>query len=234
MSRGARIRLLLLRAAIDVVFAGLMRREFIGLENIPRHGPCLLVFNHLSNFDPVLIFVLMRRVGRTDAAGLVAAEYRRNLVHRLAIEVANGRWLRRGRRDRAALAAGLELLSDGWLLGIAPEGGRSRAGGLRRALPGAAFLASRADAPIVPLALVGTAGIGQSWRRLRRPTVTLTAGVPFRLPPGDDGLDRRERLRRSTDLIMGRLAAMLPHEYRGVYASTAEPAASPPQPTRVT
>ena len=64
----------LLRRILDLLFAGLSSRRVTGLDNIPSDGGCLLVFNHLSNFDPPLIFTLLRR---SDVTGLVAANYRR-------------------------------------------------------------------------------------------------------------------------------------------------------------
>ena len=63
-------RIALLRDIINFLFAVLTHRAVYGQENIPGAGACLLVFNHLSNFDPPLIYTLLRR---TDALGLVAA-----------------------------------------------------------------------------------------------------------------------------------------------------------------
>src|SRR5690606_36913656 len=100
----------------------------------------------------------------------------------------------------------------------APEGRESHTGALERAKEGAAFLAQQTQAPVLPVAVTGTAWrvVLPAWRRLRRPCVTLTFGRPFCLDPG---LPRRE----AADEIMRRIAALLPPEYRGVYAD-AEPA----------
>src|SRR5436309_11644833 len=86
-------RIALLRDIINFLFAVLTHRAVYGQENIPGAGACLLVFNHLSNFDPPLIYTLLRR---TDALGLVAANYRERALHRIFIEAAGGTWLRRG------------------------------------------------------------------------------------------------------------------------------------------
>jgi 1-acyl-sn-glycerol-3-phosphate acyltransferase len=67
------VRIVLLRAVVNFLFERLTQRQVSGLENIPARGPCVLIFNQLSNFDTPLIFTLMRR---TDATGLVAANYR--------------------------------------------------------------------------------------------------------------------------------------------------------------
>jgi len=82
---------------------------------------------------------------------------------------------------------------------------------------GVAYLADKAGAPVIPAAIAGTDQIFQAWGKLRRPKVVLRFGEPFRLPP----LDRKNRaaqLQENTDAIMLRIAAMLPEEYRGVYA----------------
>ncbi|HTN81716.1 MAG TPA: maleylpyruvate isomerase family mycothiol-dependent enzyme [Acidimicrobiales bacterium] len=96
---------------------------------------------------------------------------------------------------------------------IAPEGRESRTGALETGQGGAAFLAQRANVSIVPVALTGTAwnSILPAWRRLKRPCVTLTFGQPYQLPGGL----RREA---AIEIVMRRIAALLPAQYQGVYA----------------
>jgi 1-acyl-sn-glycerol-3-phosphate acyltransferase len=122
----------------------------------------------------------------------------------------------RGEPDRATLKSLLAVLAGGQALLIAPEGRESHTGQLEAAKGGPAFLAQQAGVPalvIVPVAITGTAWkhVLPAWRRLRRPCVTLTFGEPYTLPPG---LNRRQ----ATDAMMRRLAALLPPDYRGVYA----------------
>jgi 1-acyl-sn-glycerol-3-phosphate acyltransferase len=203
-----------LRHTLAFGYRAIARLEVEGHAHVPRAGGCLLVFNHLSNFDPHLIFSLMPR---RDAAGLVAAEYRRRPATRWLLERAGAIWLDRGRPDRQALAAALARLRAGWLVGLAPEGGRSRTGALRHGRHGAAFLAGHAGVPILPVAVTGTERIAAALPRLRRVPVRVRFGAPFRLP-ACDGVPRRERLEAHTDTIMHQIAALLPSAYRGVYA----------------
>ncbi len=93
LRKSFRWKVMLLRAILNFLFAVLTRRRVYGLENIPAAGPCLLVFNHLSNFDPPLLFTLIRR---TDGVGLVADNYRRHPFYRFVVEMAGGMWIRRG------------------------------------------------------------------------------------------------------------------------------------------
>jgi 3-oxoacyl-[acyl-carrier protein] reductase len=78
----------ILRAAVSALLGRLARREISGLDNIPRRGPCLVVFNQMSLFDTPLISVL---VPRRDVTGLVARDYRRNPFYRVLIEYGGGR-----------------------------------------------------------------------------------------------------------------------------------------------
>jgi 1-acyl-sn-glycerol-3-phosphate acyltransferase len=82
---------------------------------------------------------------------------------------------------------------------------------------GLAYLATRTGAWVVPAGIVGTPDILPALRQLRRATVTITLGQPFKLESGEGKLSR-ERLQELTDEAMRRLAAVLPAHMRGVYA----------------
>lgn len=207
--------IMLMRTTLNMLYGLLTRREVCGLENIPSEGACLLVFNHLSNFDAHLLFCL---VDRRDLTGLFAADYRAHPFFRFMVEAPGGLWLRRGEGDRRTLRTALDLLERGWLVGIAPEGRRSSTAALNEAGRGAAFLASRADVPILPIGIAGTEDIAAGIKRLRRVTVTVRVGAPFRLPSRQRG-SSKQHLQACTDLIMCRIAALLPIAYRGVYAA---------------
>jgi 1-acyl-sn-glycerol-3-phosphate acyltransferase len=186
----------------------------VGRENIPRRGPCLFIFNQVSNFDTPLLSTLFRR---TDATGLVAADYRARLFERLMVEAGGGTWIRRGASDRQALQTALDCLASGWIVGISPEGRRSPTGALIRAQPGAAFLAARAQVPILPIAITNTKQLAAALKRGRRIAIGIRIGEPFDLPPLT-GLAQKQRLQSHSAMMMARLAALLPPEYRGVYA----------------
>lgn len=204
----------LVRRVVASLMRVLTRQSVSGAENIPRRGPCLIVFNQTSIFDTPLVNVL---VPRRDVTGLVAWDYRKNPFYRVMVEAGGGLWIRRSSPDRSALRAALEALQRGWVVEISPEGRRSPTGGLVRAKPGPAFLATRTGVPVVPVAFTGTGAIAPSLRRLRRARVAICVGEPFRMDPVD-GPCRRQRLREAADLIMCRLAALLPRAQRGVYA----------------
>jgi len=214
--RLARFRVRALRVTVNALFALLTRPTYRGLENIPASGPCLLVFNHVSNLDPPLIF---GQIKRHDLTALVASEYRANGFYRRAIEWAGGSWIRRGASDRAALRFAVNAMQQGWIVGIAPEGGRSKSGQLRDGKPGPSFLAIHAGAPLLPVGLTGTGSITASLKRLRRAPISVTFGPLFTLPAQQAG-SHKQHLQECTTEIMCQLAALLPADARGVYADS--------------
>jgi len=204
----------LLRSIVRFLFALLSRLEVHGLENIPISGGAILAANHLGRLDAALIFILVKR---TDVTGLVADKYKKYPFFRWLVEAVKGIWLNRESADLGALREASEYLEQGGLLGIAPEGTRSRTGALMRAKTGVAYLAERAGASIVPIAITGTEKAFHELYRLRRPLLVVRFGVPFTLPPLERG-NRSAGLQRNTDEIMCQIAAMLPEAYRGAYA----------------
>ena len=198
-----------LAAAVRLAARTLFRFTVTGRENVPPAGAALLTMNHLGGADPILVIAFAPRpiaaAGKVEillwpVLGWVTRQY--GMIP-----------LRRGEADREALQRLLAELSHGQALLIAPEGRESLTGALEPGHGGPAFLAQHAQVPIVPIALTGTAWnrVLPAWRRLRRPCVTLTFGAAYRLP---DGIKRAA----ASDLIMQRIAELLPPEYRGVYA----------------
>jgi len=188
------------------------RLETTGLENIPAKPPYLLVTNHLSALDlPVLLSVLPHTI-----RPFAASKHKSNPLFGPLLESADTIWVRRGEVDRQALREALAVLERGEVLGMAPEGTRAdESHALQKAKAGAAYIATRADVPIVPVGIAGTEKVKHNFPRLRRTAVRVTFGEAFRLP--ETGHVRSEKLHEYTDLIMYRIAELLPPKYRGVY-----------------
>lgn len=193
----------------------LLRLTVRGVENVPRTGALLVTMNHLGGADPVLVIGYLPRplvaVGKAEILGWPVIGPAARAYGMLPV--------RRGEPDRATLKRMLAVLAAGQALLIAPEGRESLTGQLEAAKSGPAFLALQSRAPVLPVAITGTAW-GQvlpAWRRWRRPCVTLTFGVPYNLAPG---LPRQA----AADEIMRRLAVLLPPAYRGVYGALADTA----------
>ena len=204
----------LIRSIIRLLFRLLSRLDVLGLENIPPTGPGILAANHLGRLDSPLIFSLVERANITS---LVADKYQNNFLLRPLVNAVHGIWINREQADFHALRRALEYIEGGGMLGIAPEGTRSRTGALMPAKTGVAYLAGRADVQVVPAGIWGTETAMAQLYRLRRPLIHIRFGKPFRLPPLEHG-DRSAGLQKNTDEIMCQIAALLPPAYRGVYA----------------
>lgn len=197
-----------------ILFFLLTRLRVNGRDHLPRDGGYIAAANHLSVIEVPLTYCL---INRHDVTGLVAKKHRKNALFRLLINLLDGIWLSREEIDTRALRAARDHLRGGGVLGIAPEGTRSKTGALIEAKTGVAFLADQAKVPIIPVAVAGTWQITTELLTLKRPVIQVNFGKPFTLPP----VDRKTRdhdLKRNTDEIMCQLAALLPAENRGVYA----------------
>jgi len=205
----------MLHVALRIYVRLLCRVSVQGRQHIPARGPFLAVSNHLSSVDPPLIVGLTP--ARRKLIGMAASDHRQDFFIGWLMDRAGVVWVRRGEPDRRALRQALDVLAAGRPFGVAPEGTRSRTGALIEGKTGAAFLALKARAPILPIAVAGTEKVFPSLKRLRRASVQVRFAPAFQLPPQGDRL-RSEHIGYCTDLIMTRLASLLPETYRGVYA----------------
>ena len=205
---------LLMRGVTKLLTLVTMRATITGLENFPEHGPAVIVFNHLGDADAVLMMAALP-YRKADALGKIELN-----DHWLVGPLFRGYgiiWVHRGRPDRRAIRAALDGLAEGRMIVLAPEGRQTLIGGLEEGNAGAAFLALKSGAPIVPVALTGTENrnIFGHLRRWKRAPVTLSVGKPYVLSPAG-----REALREGTRQIMQSLADLLPEAYRGKYKSS--------------
>lgn len=180
------------------------RARVSGLENFPADGACIIATNHLTAWDTPLIFSIVPRKWRVVV--LAAEKWRKVLPIRWLFDGVGCVWVRRGEVDRQALSEVIAHLRNGRVVGMAPEGTRSKTGALQKARNGVAWLARASGAPVVPVALWGVEDI----RIARRAEAQVRVGAPLRVTREDD-------LDAATTRIMGEIAAMLPEKYRGVY-----------------
>jgi 1-acyl-sn-glycerol-3-phosphate acyltransferase len=188
------------------------KRTVEGLENFPGTGPALMVVNHLGDTDtPLLVGSIPASL---DALGKVEL-YDFPVLGKL-MDWYGMIWLHRGQADRRAIRAALDGFAEGRIVVIAPEGRYSLVGGLEEGQQGAAYLAFKADVPVIPVGMIGTenAHVYGHIKRLRRAPVTIRIGKAFRL---SQQADRQETLREGTRQIMESLARLLPESYRGAY-----------------
>jgi 1-acyl-sn-glycerol-3-phosphate acyltransferase len=193
------------------------RVKVIGFERLPAQGGYIAASNHVGRLDPALAYYFLNR---KDVTLLVAEKYHKYALVRWLVRVLDGVWVDRFGADFKALRQVMRRLEAGGVLVVAPEGTRSRTGALIQARPGSSYLAARAGVPVVPVGITGTEDqvvLGRL-RRLRRLDITVRVGQPFLLPPLD-AKNREQALQGHTDEIMCQIAALLPPDYRGVYAN---------------
>jgi 1-acyl-sn-glycerol-3-phosphate acyltransferase len=187
------------------------RYRVTGLERVPQAGPLLIVANHLSFYDPLLLgLILQRRVWFFTKAEI----FRWPLIG-WACKITGQIPVHRGESDRMALEKALAYLQEGKALMLFPEGTVERKEQMIPARAGVAMLAVRSGATVLPIAHTGTRRILRSLRHWW-PRVNITIGEPFVAMLSAD-VPRKAGLQYITDDIMHRIAAMLPAENRGVY-----------------
>jgi 1-acyl-sn-glycerol-3-phosphate acyltransferase len=216
MSRQKRIAYAVVRSLLRLALLLLTRACVRGLEHLPRTGAGIVVSNHVAAADPVVLIAVLPR----PIALMSKAENARGVL-KLLMSLVGAFTVRRGAADRRALQVAERVLEQGRLLCMFPEGTRSASGVLGSAHGGAALLALKSAAPIIPVAITGTPRIFlRHFPWLGRPRVTVTVGAPFdvRAPAGTAQRDDRERI---TGEIMMRIAALLPPELRGAHADGA-------------
>ncbi len=207
---------ILQRAFIRLILLLFGRLTVVGLENLPPEGPYIFAINHMSKADPPLVLISWPRVRMRFFAG---EKWEKHLIFGPLMRYSGAIYINRGKVDRSALREALTALRGGEIFGLAPEGTRSRVGALIRARDGAAYLASRANVPIVPVGLVNTDRLGHNMAHLRRTDLETRIGKPFKLPVGHRRPKSGE-LAAYTHLIMIHIAALLPERYWGAYADS--------------
>ena len=205
----------LLRAGIAAAMAGLADVHILGKENLPKEGPLLIVGNHFSFIDPVILiraapYPLEFVGGPTTPNAPAWSEIFRKAWGILQI--------RRGASSREGLLAAESILKQKGVLGIFPEGG-SWATVLRPPRPGAALLAARTPAKIVPVGLDGLVNVLPMAKKGKRASVTVSFGEafgPLTLEQRNSSI--RERMDEIGHEMMRRIAQLIPYDKRGFYS----------------
>ncbi len=140
------------KALVSAVFYPLYRIQVIGKENFPKEGGVLLCANHIDNLDPPVVGITAPRPVRFMAKEeLFQMPVLKGLLPRLhAFPV------KRGMSDRQAMRTALGVLKNGEVVGLFPEGTRSKTGELQKGLAGAGFFALRGNAVVMPCAIIGS------------------------------------------------------------------------------
>jgi 1-acyl-sn-glycerol-3-phosphate acyltransferase len=167
----------LARIVVSLPTILIYRLRAIGVKNVPREGALVLAPNHFSQMDHFFAGVYLRRKIRFMAKSQLFGPPVLTYIYKHGGVFP----VRRGHHDEEAFKTAYELLDQGEMLLVYAEGGRSRSGEMGEPKPGIGRIALESGAPIVPVAIHGSARV-RGWKRLRFPKVTIEFGEPVSFP----------------------------------------------------
>lgn len=182
------------KGVVATFFFPLYRIEVKGKEHFPKDGAVLLCSNHIDNLDPPTVGISAPR----QVHFMAKEELFRVPVLGGIVRKVGSFPVKRGMSDREALRNGLNVLKDGGVLGLFPEGTRSKDGKLGKGLAGAGFFALRSNALVVPCAVIGT------YKPFNK--VRVFFGEPINL---DALRERKATAEEATEFIMSKIAELL-------------------------
>lgn len=208
----------IVKAVVEALLKVLVRLKIEGKENLPQDGQIIAVCNHLHLLDPVLHMISILPRDSIFMAKEELFSYWPIPFYGILMDITEAIPVRRDGAvsgARHTLRRAGEVLAEGLVLGVYPEGMRSQSGSLKEAYHGTTSIALRSKAPLIPICIWGTEKLkGVGW--LSRPEVTVSFGQPFTLPSVEGGPGNTQ-LEALTGYIMQQLAYGLPPEYRGEY-----------------
>lgn len=208
------------RRFLRLVFRGLFhllgKVELYGMDKIPENNKYVLAFNHVSLVEIPFIGAFWPTIVEIIGATVVWGRPGVAIVARMW----EGIQVKRTEFDREVFRKVKMVIDAGFPLMISPEGTRSHTPGLARGKPGIAYIIDKAKVPVLPVAVVGnTIDFLRQGIRGKRPTIQMFVGDIINLPPlTGRGVERRYMRQQNTDIIMARIAEMLPESYQGVYS----------------
>lgn len=180
------------------------RLKVNGLENVPVRKPFIICANHISWIDPITVGVAIPAHYKINYMAKI--ELFKNPVVAFLLRHVGAFPIKRDEDDFAALKKSFKVLKEGKVLGLFPEGSRSKDGQLKKAQLGAALIAVRSGVPILPVAIKGP-------YKLFKP-LELFIGKPFVLPPlvFENREEKKQQLEDLSSQIMYNIGSLLPQE----------------------
>lgn len=184
------------------------------LQRVPQDGPLIAVANHTAMVEAPLLYTHLQP--RKKLTAIAKVETWDNWFLNWVFTLWNIIPIHRGEADTTAMRKALDALSNGAILGISPEGTRSKTGKLIRAHGGVAMLALHSGAPLQPVAHWGGEKFSKNVKKFKRTDFHIRVGPIFYLDARSERVTKEVR-QQMADEMMYQLAKLLPEEYRGEY-----------------
>ena len=189
------------RMVLTIPTIAAYRARSIGVENVPRTGPVIVTPNHFSQMDHFFAAVYLRR----KVQFMAKSQLFKNPPITYILKHGGVFPVRRGYNDEEAFKTAHTVLGRGGVVLMYAEGGRSRTGALGEPKRGVGKLALESGAPVVPVAIHGSAYV-RGWKRLQFPKVTIQYGEPLTFPVKED--PTREEQQEVANQVFDRVRAM--------------------------
>ena len=189
---------------VNIIFWPFISMKIQGSENIPKDKNYIIVSNHVSNFDPVLLALKWVK----PIHFMAKEELFKVFIIGKVLQAAKMIPVRRGESDRMAVKESLNYLKNGEILGLCPEGTRNKSGGgLLPFHTGAAFFSKFTDLEVLPVAILGTDKL--KFNLFNRNKVVLKVGKPIKITDYYDGKISSKELEGFTNVLRSEMESLL-------------------------
>lgn len=199
---------LILKSLAKLATRILLRVKITGLENFPKSGPYIVVGNHVSSLEPILMVAFTPHQVEFLGTGDIPIDPRMSFITNLYKFIP----VMRGQIDQTALNSALEVLTQNGVLGIFPEGGIWEKG-LKEPKIGTSWISYKSKSPILPIGFIGMNRGLERALSLKRPKVSINIGKLVTYDEiFDENLPLKTRMVQGSIKIMEKIADLLPEE----------------------
>lgn len=198
----------ILKGLARILIGLLTKTEITGLENFPETGPYIVVGNHVSSLEPILMVIATPHQIEYLGTGDIPIDPRMSFITSLYKFIP----VMRGQIDQKGLNNALDVLEQKGVLGIFPEGGIWEKN-LKEPKIGTSWIAYKSKAPIVPIGFIGMNGAMQKALSFKRPKISVKIG---KLLTYDEIFSTDQPLKQMMNIgaikIMEAISELLPQE----------------------